>query len=390
MSEDGIRRVESDADVDAYVRLANRSYGGTLDETRGFVDYAGAANLRLVGRGPELLSGLALYRMGQWFGGRSVPMWGVAAVAVDPALRGRGVGTRMMCDLVREMRAEGVALSSLFPAVQPLYRRAGWERAGTTHLVRLRLDRVAPLDRALPVRRATEADEPLLERLESMRAAACDGNLDRCAAMRRRARAPRGNTTEAYVVEEDGVPTGFVRLRNMRSEGPNALHVTDVVALTPGAAVRLATLLADQAAQVEDARWTSHPTDPLLAAVHSPDHDVKLGTVWMTRIVHLEAALTARGYAPGVGGEVQLHVEDDVCPENAGAWTLSVEGGAAAVRRGGAGRVRLHVRELATIYTGHVPPHLLARRRPIDGSDAELRLLGALFAGGDPWMQDGF
>src|SRR3954447_5347278 len=66
----------------------------------------------------------------QWFGGRAVPMGGVASVAVAASHQGRGVGRATVAALLPVMRERGYAVSALFPSTVPLYRGLGWELAG--------------------------------------------------------------------------------------------------------------------------------------------------------------------------------------------------------------------------------------------------------------------
>ena len=77
--------------------------------------------------------------MQQWFGGRPVGAAGIAAVATVPEARGTGVGDRLMRELLRQARDRGAAVTSLFPATVPFYRRLGYEYGGlwTTYRARL-------------------------------------------------------------------------------------------------------------------------------------------------------------------------------------------------------------------------------------------------------------
>jgi len=383
------RPYEPEREMDAVVRIMSHAFGSNTERTQKWIE-----TVAHVGRVHEdagrVRGGLFLYPMGQWFGGRSVPMWGVAAVGIDAQDRGRGVGTQLMESAVREMHSQGIALSTLYAAVQPLYRRAGYERAGCLYVVDADLEKIAPVDRAVSIRTATETDEPVLEALERERASANDGNVDRDAIMWARARAPGGQSTEAHVVEEDAVATGFVRLRHTQRDGRRGLSLTDVVAATPGAARRLLAFLADHASQTDKARWLGHPTGPLQTAADSLCFDVKVGDVWMLRLTHVENALSGRGYPRGLTAEVHLDLTDELCPGNAVRFLLRVDGGNGTVERGGEGRVAMHVRELASIYTGYVSPQVLRTAQPIAGPDDDLATLGEMFRGGSPWMQDAF
>src|SRR5262249_47103794 len=68
---------------------------------------------------------------GQCFGGRVVPVAAITSMAVDPLARGRGLGRRLLGEVLRELRTLGVALSVLYPSTLPVYRRAGYELAGS-------------------------------------------------------------------------------------------------------------------------------------------------------------------------------------------------------------------------------------------------------------------
>src|SRR5690606_17876867 len=92
------------------------------------------SGIRALRRRGQVLGGLLLIPMGQFFGCRRVSMTGVAGVSVVPAARGQGVATRLMTAALREMR-RGNALSALYPATMPLYRRVGYELAGARYRV---------------------------------------------------------------------------------------------------------------------------------------------------------------------------------------------------------------------------------------------------------------
>lgn len=79
----------------------------------------------------QIAGGLSLYSMGQWFGGQRISMSGIAGVGVAPEYRGMGVATELMRQTVNELYANGVPLSALYAATQELYRKVGYEQAGS-------------------------------------------------------------------------------------------------------------------------------------------------------------------------------------------------------------------------------------------------------------------
>ena len=390
MSETTYRLYDEERDRAAFVRAMSLAFGGSTEDAQAWTAEIPAAMLRTVEQGGAFAGGLALYPFGHWFGGRSVPAVGVAGVGVLPEARGRGAATALMHAAVREMHEQGVALSTLYPAVKPLYRRAGYEEAGVKCVVEADLPRLRGGDRAAALRAATDADRPAIEALERSRARLHDGNVDRSPHMWRRVRASRRLDTHAQVVEEGGVPTGYVQYRMVRSDDGGLLPCQDMVATTPSAARRLLAFLADHAMQFAKARWLGHPADDLLVATSALACTVKVSATWMARITHVQAALASRGYAAARQGEVVLDVVDDVCPANAGRWTLHVADGIAQVGRGGSGGVRLDIRALAALYTGFTPARVLERQGRIEGDARSIATLDGLFGGPLPWMQDEF
>jgi predicted acetyltransferase len=110
----------------------------------------------------------------------------------------------------------------------------------------------------------------------------------------------------------------------------------------------------------------------------------------MMRLVDLRAAIEARGFSPLVRGEIQIEVRDVEGRENAGRWTIEVEGGRAQARTGGSGAVAIDIRGLAALYTGFLPAHDLRSAGLCDGSDEDLAVATAIFAGATPWVADFF
>jgi predicted acetyltransferase len=80
---------------------------------------------------------------------------------------------------------------------------------------------------------------------------------------------------------------------------------------------------------------------------------------WLLRVVDVAKALEKRGYPSGVQAELHLEVQDDLIAENNGRFILSVSHGQGEVTRGGTGELKLHIRELAPLYTSLFTPYQL-------------------------------
>jgi predicted acetyltransferase len=153
---------------------------------------------------------------------------------------------------------------------------------------------------------------------------------------------------------------------------------------------RLLAFLADHRTTADQVIWAGPPAETLLLHLPTSAVSVVRYQPWLLRLVDVRAALEARGYPDGAASELHLDVHDDALPWNQGRLVLEVEGGRATARPGGAGRLRIGVRALAAVYSGHLPPVELRGAGGIEGDDDDLARLGAVFAGPAPWMPDHF
>jgi predicted acetyltransferase len=342
----------------------------------------------LDGRLVAMAGALAL---GQWFGGRSVPMGGLRAVAVRVEQRGRGHATRAVRAALVAMRARGEAISVLFPQVVRPYRRLGWEFAGTLFFRRIAphvlREIAAP---ALAVRRAGDGDRSRIRACYDRVAAETNGFVDRTDG-RWSWLFARCVDDFTYVAGDDG----YVVYRHLDppGNGPEGfrLLVLDLVATTPDALRALWAMLGATASVVPDVIFRSGVREPLSGLVGRNDVTVARERPWMLRLVDAPAAIAARGYPADVRAVVPLALDDAACPWNAGRWRLVVEDGRGRLEPGGDGTVRLDVGALASLFTGWATADVLARTGFLDGAGtAERAALARVFAGPAPWMLDEF
>lgn len=366
----------------------------------------GARNFRVIRDGPALLGGLALIPMGQFFGGRSVPMTGVAVVGVAPEHRGRGAALTLMRCALQEMQAQGTPLSALYPAVWPLYQAAGYGVAGARYEIKLALRELAlrDLDRALVVRRARASDKEPMARLYRSRAASTAGNLDRTELLWRRVRQPRGETAQGFVVanpaRRDAIEAYAYYLQKPSTEAPYSLQCSDVVAAAPQAGRRLLAFLGAHCSLADYATYHGHPDDPLLKLLPERSFKAKLVDHWMLRIVDVKRALEARGYSRHITARAEFEVRDEVLPQaNNGRFAIAASNGKCHVRTiaksKGAARPCpvIDVRGLAALYSGHATPRDLMVAGLLEAgarSERDLESLASIFAGANPWMPDMF
>lgn len=360
-----------------------------------FRDAMGDENFRVVRRGAELAGGLGVVLMGQFFGGRRVSMGGIAAVGISPAFRARGAASALMADVLREMhREKSCAISTLYPATVPVYRKAGYELAGCGFEINLPTSQIDVREYGPTVRPiGSDDDRELVERMYREHAQRHNGPLDRGPYIWNRVREFRGEKAHGYIVEDAGRPAGYIYY--LIKDGPDGweghhLLVSDIVALTPPAARRLLTLLGDHRSMEHYARWFGSASPGFLAPLREVAHKAKLHETWMVRIVDVERALKERGYAPGIDAEAHLEVRDDLIEANNGRFVLTVGRGEASVSRGGRGDVKLHVRGLAALFTGFRTVEELVLMDLAEAGGAAATITNAVFAGPAPWLGDTF
>lgn len=385
-------RPRSDADFATLGKILCQCFNAPEEFWPRYRERLGDDAFRIARRDDRLVGGLAVISMGQWWGGRSVPMAGIAAVGVAPEARGTGVAAEMMRDTVRDLHADGCPLSTLYSAAQRLYRSVGFEIAGHRNAFEIDARALGPADRELTVREVDLDDPSPLTELDRRRGEREAGPLDRGRAIWHQLAHPTSGRTYAYLVGPDDAPEGYVLFAHAPTKGvwDYDVYVHDLVALTPAAHRRLLTLLADHRSQSGNVRWIGPPADPRLLLFPEPEYRVVETSPWHLRVVDVAAALTGRGWPTGIEEEIHLEFRDDLIPENSGRRVLRIAGGRGAVEEGGRGELRLDVRGLAPLYAGLHSATALAAIGLLEGPPESLRAADGAFAGPDPWMPDSF
>ncbi len=391
MSGITIARMTGEAEeVGAYSAIAAWAFGVNVEGIPSWLDQAGHDNVRLARRGTRVAGGLIQIPMGQWFGGRSVPMTGIAGVAVDPEHRGRGVALALMNASIAELCDAGVALSVLYPATLGLYRKSGYEPAGSRFRCSVRTRDIPVGPRDLDVRRIDESDREAITALYSALARDQNGYLDRGPYIWGRVRAPRAAPCQGYLVETDAGLEGYVYFYQRRTQKNHYdLGVVDLASTTPRAGRALLGLLAEHRTLGDTTAFSCGAADPVMSLLPER-YDCELGDHWMLRIVDAEAALAARGYPVATNARLEIGLQDDLVPKNSARFVLEVEGGVGRVTRGGSGTLRTGPRGLAALYSGFMQPASLRRAGLLEGDEAAMTTAAALFAGPAPCMRDHF
>lgn len=382
-----------DESLDQYKSIAAESLmAPDPDAWRLYVDRIGLENLRGVFDGARLVGGLAFYRMGIWFGGNAIPCAGVSGVAISPVDRGSGACGFLIRQLLRELREEKMPLASLYASTQYLYRKYGFEHAGTQTQYSIPLESLRAVNRELDIHRFDDPPLTSLNFVANARASVSNGNLGRTPGLWQRLLNPydgRGSTT--YLMGDVDKPEGFAILRpGTRDAGhPQPLVSTDVAANTPEALHRLISLVHDHRSMCDSFHWFGPPNDPIHFLAQEQHLSVKQFMRWMLRIIDLKSAFERRGYDSSVAGELHLQVTDPLLPENEGCWVVRVADGRASVERGGRGSLSIDVRALASLYASFYSATELVRLGAMESKESDQVVLAdRMFAGPSSWVPE--
>jgi predicted acetyltransferase len=408
------RPYDPEKDLDAYSRSIAEAFAADEKKVIEWIKLCKVENIRIVEVDGSLAGTTVMAPMGQYFGGNSVPMIGIAGVSIRPEFRGKGVAKRMLTATVQEMAADGIALSTLYPSTMPLYQYAGYEMAGVNHefvfefehLPDARLNRLADLD--LEVVPGSLDDEEQIRALYHQVACTQDGMLDRKEYIWERVLKPRDKAGRIYLIRRisDQQLRAYLVLSQENTAELDGWHQVDlhcVQALDANAWHAVFALLRSyqsMARKLVASVDTRHPLYQMLPEQRDP---LKLKESWMTRILNLKEALEARGYAAGLQAELKLEIADELVPSNQGLWQLKIADGRAHAERIGDldpsaqadaapsdGTLRTSIRHLAPLYSGYVSAELLAQTGRIQASTSCQRQASALFSGSPPWMPDFF
>lgn len=358
------------------------------DHMTWWIVQSGTEHSRVVRRGGRIAAGLSMAPMGQWFGGQRVPVAVVNGVGVAPEHRGSGVGKALMSGLLRELHGAGRPLSILYASSLAFYRSVGYERAGTRLGYELPLSAIDARERTLEVVPLGPDDpEPIYQVYEQL-ARRTPGKLDRAVFIWPNILAAPWASPRAFLATRDGTPEGYIVVSQGTREEP--LRIRDIGMLSRAAGLRLMAFLSGYRSILKSVAWNGTPNDPLLQLLPEQHYTITMAHDWLLRIVDVAGAIGARGYPHGLSAELHLEIEDELLAANSGRWLVTVADGRAEARPGGAGRIRLHIRALATLYSGHLTPEELRLSGLIDGPDEDLALLELVFAGARPRLSDSF
>jgi predicted acetyltransferase len=349
----------------------------------------GGSNIRTLTDGAQVLAGLVFHPTAQWYGGSRLTCQVIASVFSAAEARRQKLGYKVMLHGLRETRAQGMPLAALYATTPAFYRALGFEPAGHRLFWKVPMHHLPTVSEGAQFRPTGPHEQAILHELYGRYAKANAGLIDRTEHFWRYHLNPYdGSTLYAYRIDFGDSLEGYVSLRHARAN--RILTVQDAVVTTPRSARALLTFLSHHQSVADAVIFPDAPQGSLhkLIATNGARFEPTCDE-WLLRIVHVPAALEQRGY-PLLDARFEIEVDDPAMPENTGRLIFEITRGHARVREGGDGRLRLDVRALAAIYTGFAHPLEMAASGLVDGSESDLALFGAVFAGPRPTLLDSF
>jgi predicted acetyltransferase len=339
------------ADLDAALDIQTLAFGPVggewLDEWRRRTTALIEAG-RLVGvrDGDRLVAHARLRPFRQYWGGRSLPMAGIAAVVVAPDYRGRGVGSELMRAVVHRGIELGDVVSALYPATIPLYRRLGWELAGAQHRISFdsaALRTLGPGD--ADVRRIDERDlDAVLDHVRRHWS-----TLD--------ASGPKDLETDTTRYSLANPKTFCYRTDDgllMYGWEDHDFVVYHLTARSEQSARALWSLVGSGSSVAKTVHAYIGPDDPVHLLLPATASGETRQERWMLRLLDAAAAIEGRGYPTAARVEVPLAIADPVAAGCDGAWMLRISDGKGRLERTSPtpDALRLGPNGLAAMYAG--------------------------------------
>ncbi|MEM1394406.1 MAG: GNAT family N-acetyltransferase [Cyanobacteria bacterium P01_H01_bin.150] len=382
--------VTNSEDIQKFGSILEQCFLAPPDEEQDWLKRMGVENIRLIREEKEIVGGLVVIPMGQWWNGATVPMTGIAGVGIAPESRGSGAALSLMQQTIKELYKNDVPISVLYPATQRLYRKLGYEQGGSFCSWEIPAQSIEVKEQPLPVK-SVPIDSEIFYKLYTKQGKNINGYLNRNQTIWNRIMKPdEKEVFYGYIFGSAEKPEGYITINPRSTENDNILSVVDWVILTNAAAKTFWSFLSNHRSQIDKIRWRSSAIDNLTLILPEQTAKNRFIQRWMLRIINVEKALSIRGYSSGIETEFHLEITDDLISENNGKFILSIANGSGNIAKGGKGELKLDIRGLAPLYTGLFTPQQLQLAGKIDGTDEAISTATQIFAGSSPWMMDFF
>ncbi|MDX7951343.1 GNAT family N-acetyltransferase [Lichenihabitans sp. Uapishka_5] len=369
------------ADASDVAALLGMAFGFTPTRSAEYLEHVGIDAFfvaRVAGR-PAACAALLDAR--HRFGGGWVPAANVAHVAIAPEARGRGLARPLVDALCAAASSRGAAMVTLFASARPVYRKCGFELAGSEMIYEA--DTLALPAWADLQFREVEAGDPAIRRAYDRKTSQEAGLLDRTDRhWRELLRAP-SHALRAYAAAGDLA----VAYAIIDASDTDCLTIRDWHAADLDAATGLLALFGRFRSVYPRVRWHGGPHDDLVAAMPDKGWRIAHQEEWLARIADPKVALERRGYVLRDGHLGLCIIAADGTRSDI---ALELSAGVPHVRERSAGApgLTLHAHTFATLFTGFRSASRLRRLGLVQGDDDAVRLADLAFGGPAPWLAE--
>lgn len=370
------------ADRPAIARELALAFGFSPERAAEYIENIGLSDFRVL-MGPQGVAAIAaLVRTGHFLGGRSVPAANICHIAIAPQWRGHGLARQLLAELEAEALGQGAAMTTLFASARPVYRKAGYELAGSEIIYEAETAALPTRLKDVSFQAVTGDIAQRLSEAASTRGNIHNGLLERAPSHWRELLRTPHHALAAYAVDGD-VARGYALID---TADENRLMLRDWHARDGVAAEAILAFLSGFRSVYPKMHWHGAPNDDLIFAI--PDKGWKLlhQEDFMAKLIDPRQALAARGFARP---DAQLDIT--LTGENQTSFGLEISKGKATVTQpGGRPGVSLKATDLAPLFTSYRSASFLARAGRLTGDTAAIALCDLIFAGPLPWSAEHF
>lgn len=374
------------SDVNFIVEAYASAFAFSRDRTVTYINNTGLPSFHIIENDSQQAAVFALIETGHWFGGQVVPACNIAHVAISPEHRGTGLAGKILDFACEEAVRRGAMVASLFASTRPVYRKAGFELAGSEMIYEADTSELYKIKDSFKCRRiAVDEAVSAMKPLYDSSCTSQSGVLDRSDAHWNALMLSVDGELSTFVFEKDGADVGYVLLD---TGNPECLVLRDWVSHSGSAARQILKFLGTFSTVYPKVRWHGGPQDPLVFAM--PDKGWRLAhqEEYLMRVLSPELALSSRGYGCG---PATLRIQITGGQEKQ-SLLLKVENGKGTCREDLAGEVDITVgiAQFATLFSGFRSADFLHRAGWIIGGAEAIKRCTDIFSGPAPWVAEHF
>lgn len=381
------QRMASEGDIDFIATSYREAFAFTRSQTLDYIGSVGLNSLHVVEVEQRPAAVFALIDAGHWFGGKVVSACNIAHVAICPEHRGSGLAATILDMACAKALEKGALIATLFASTRPVYRRSGFELAGSEIIYEADTSELYKIRDRFQCRRVTgdailNAIIPIHKNQSSNEA----GVLERHATHWNILLGKTADEVSVFVFDGDGDDTGYAVID---TSNPDCLVLRDWAALSGLAARQILKFIGTFSTVYPTVRWHGAPHDALVFAM--PDKGWRLvhQEEFLLRVLSPKDALAARGYDCG---NARIGI-DVVQNGQARSFTLSIGNGIASCEEEASAavpRIAIGQSQLATLFTGFRTARFLARAGWLTADEEAIKICDRIFTGPFPWVGEHF